>query len=311
MTDDTIEPEQSDPKAELIHAFFDRTKHTKTHNISPPGRFPSALLRRTTGDDTRYFHDLRQSIDLYEYREGISPLFVSYYTPGPPYEPLADQLRRSLDRLNLPHRIERLDSCGTWVANTGQKAAIVQSAWDASDGPVCWVDADAEVLRAPEFLFANPFDIACVRRNGWYDISSFVYFAKTPAAGAVIRRWVALCADNPTIWDQVLLSLAWYQTAANTDMAALWLHDGMFRFPRPWIRDLRDRLINAPLRRKMRPFIDQKQASRIAIPQYSTGKSGGEERGSDDIGQAFRTALVNSEFDFVATIDSIFNQAPT
>lgn len=62
----------------------------------------------------------------------------------------------------------------------------------------------------------------------------------------------------------------------------LWLNDGIFRFPRPWLRNLRDRLLYYPSKRKVRLFIDQKQASRrLKAFIDGAGKREGE-LGSDD-----------------------------
>src|SRR5690554_6689288 len=96
--------------------------------------------------------DLRGEIALYETPQGEPPLFVSYYTTDTSYEALAAELRASLDRHHLPHRIEPVASRGSWVANTGLKARVIQAAWQDSGRPVCWIDADAAILRPPTFL---------------------------------------------------------------------------------------------------------------------------------------------------------------
>ena len=99
---------------------------------------------------------------------------------------IAAELRASLDTFHLPHRIEPVPSRGSWVANTGLKARIVEAAWHESERPVCWIDADAAMLRQPTFLMGNPFDIAFVRRKGWEDLSGLIYLNKTEAAGRVL-----------------------------------------------------------------------------------------------------------------------------
>jgi hypothetical protein len=253
--------------------------------------------------------NLRQIIGLMDVARTAPPLFVSYYTANTPYEALADRLRVSLDQFRLPHRIEPITSLGNWVANTGLKSTFIKKAWDESDGPICWVDADAEIIRPPTFVFDNPCDFAVVRRHGWYDISSFVYLNKTRVAGRLVARWAELCAENPHIWDQVLLTLAWYQVTRAEPIDTFWLHDGVFRFPRPWLRDLRDRLFYYPLQRKMRPFIDQKQASR-SLKAFVDGSKAKrpDERGSDNLALAFRQALINYDFGFDANARSIFRE---
>ncbi|MDI7860918.1 hypothetical protein MRS76_03020 [Rhizobiaceae bacterium n13] len=266
-----------------------------------------AHVRRLDSGDESCVADLKSLIRLLELPRSTPPLFVSYYTSNTPYEALATRLRRSLDRLGVPHRIEAIESLGTWVANTGLKAAFIKRAWEESDRPICWVDADAELLRRPDFVFDNPFDIAVVRRLGWYDISSFVYLNKTETAGRIVATWAQLCRDNPHVWDQVLLTLAWFRVARNERVASMWLSDGIFRFPRPWIRDLRDRLLYYPRQKKIRPFVDQKQASRT-LKSFVDGsrKPGGDERGSDDISEPFKLALKSYDFAFDASVETVF-----
>ena len=230
---------------------------------------------------------------------------MSCYTENTPYEALASELRTSLDRFGLPHRIEPVQSRGSWVANTGLKAEVIMQAWRESEGPICWIDADAELLRKPYVVFDNPFDIAMVRRNGWHDMSGFVYVGKSVAAGSLIACWTKLCRDNPDISDQVLLTLAWYRVAGHAAMSSLWLHEGIFRFPRPRIRDWRDRLIYYPLKRKVRPFMNQKQASRQLKAFVNASKESDREYSSGDVNIGFRVALQHFAFTFDARPETI------
>ncbi len=272
---------------------------------APVGRIVAHLRRPESGDRV-CFADLRSEIAMLEAPRGRPPLFVSYYTPDTPYEALAADLRASLDRFGLPHRIEPIASRGSWVANTGIKARFVERAWAESDRPICWIDADAAILRPPTFVCDNPFDIAYVRRRGWEDLSGFLYLGKTEAAGRIVAEWSRLCGEYPQAWDQTMLSLAWYTVAKDHAVASLWLNAGVFRFPRPKIRDLRDRLFYYPFHRKIRPFVDQKQASRALKAFVNADPTPREEWGSDDLTDAFRSALTRYDFSFDARFETIF-----
>lgn len=273
--------------------------------VAPAGRIIAHLRRPEAGDQV-CDADLRSEIAMLEAPRGRPPLFVSYFTPDTPYEVLANDLRASLDHFGLPHRIEPIASRGSWVANTGIKARFVERVWAESDGPICWIDADAAVLRPPGFVAGNPFDIAFVRRRGWEDLSGFLYLNKSDAAGRIVAEWSRLCGLYPQAWDQTMLSLAWYTVAKDHEVASLWLNAGVFRFPRPAIRDLRDRLFYYPFRRKIRPFIDQKQASRALKAFVNASATPREELGSDELTEAFRRALTRYDFSFDARIDTIF-----
>ena len=265
-----------------------------------------AHLRQPGGEDLACTADLASEIALLKRSQGKPPLFVSYFTSDTPYEALAMELRASLDRFGLPHRIEPIPSRGSWVANTGLKARFIEKVWAESDGPICWVDADAAVLRPPGFLSGNPFDLAIVRRHGWEDLSGFVYLGKSDRVGRLIAEWVRLCADHPNVWDQVLLSLAWFNTAREDAMSTLWLNPGIFRFPRPKVRDLRDRIFYYPFDRKIRPYLDQKQASRALKAFVNASAADRDELGTDDLTDDFKRALSTYDFGYDASVKTIF-----
>lgn len=248
---------------------------------------------------------LRDEFALYETPQGEPPLFVSYYTTDTPYEALAAELRASLDRHGLPHRISAVASRGSWVANTGLKARVIEAAWHDSGRPICWIDADAAILRPPTFLMGNPFDLAFVRRDGWEDISYLIYLGTAPAVGRLLAEWVRLCEAHPHVWDQVLFSLAWFRTAQDTPLTSQWLNGGISRTPRPWLRDLRDRVLYYPSGRKIRPFIDQKQASRRLKAYVNASARPRDEIGTDDLTPAYRAALIAYDFTFDARLDAV------
>ncbi|MCO6178866.1 hypothetical protein [Ciceribacter sp. RN22] len=293
--------------AAAIEAFLGAIRlETGTPSADRRAGHVVAHVRRPHDGDRYAEAGLKDLIALAERRREKPPLFVSYFTADTPYEALAERLRLSLDRFGLPHRIEAIPSRGSWVANTGLKAAFIERVWQESDGPICWVDADAEILRTPYFVFDNPFDFSAVQRHGWYVMSGLIYLNKTEGAGAIVHRWNELCRANPHVWDQVLLTLAWFQTARERDLSTLWMNDGIFRFPRPWLRDLRDRVLYYPRQKKMRPFIDQKQASRSLKAFVDGSKKRENERGSDDLSEGFMTALKVYDFSFDARIETIF-----
>lgn len=279
----------------------------KYDRVDKPWPFDVAYLRGLNGDQVARgaLKDIAELVDRPRDLQ-LAPLFVSYYTPATPYEALAHQLRRSLDRFGLEHRIEPIPSQGSWVANTGLKSTFIERAWRESDRPICWVDADAELLRPPQFLYGNPFDFAVVRRHGWYLMSGVVYLGKGAATKQLLSRWGELCHQYPYVWDQVLLTLAWYEIAQSQLINTMYLPDGIFRFPRPFLRDLRDRIFYYPLGKKIRPFFDQKQASRAHKKFMDSSVRLHDERGSDDLSAAFKKALVSYNFDAYFDIDNIF-----
>ena len=260
-----------------------------------------AHIRDLSSQDSFALGTLDEEIDFLENRHINPPMFVSYFTENTIYEKLADDLSNSLSRFSLPKSIFSVKSRGSWVANTCLKSEIILKAWKESNTAICWVDADAEIIRVPYFVYDSPFDIAIVRRNGYLDLSGFIYLSKSDVISTLLNKWVDLCHNNHNVWDQVLLTLAWYQTAQNNSISSLWLSDGIFRFPRSRLRDLRDKMFYYPFNRKIRPFISQKQASR-----KTKVNKGPNEYSSFDINSNFKTALKNYDFTLKADVKSIF-----
>ena len=243
-------------------------------------------------------------------RRVTPPTFVSYYTVDTPYEEMARDLADSLDGFGLPCELVPKVSQGSWVANTCLKPESIAERWHASDGPVCWLDADSTVAREPWFLYDNPFDFAVVKKLGYHFMSGMVFLNRTEAAGRLLERWTALCRAYPYVWDQALLSHAWHEVSRTTGLKTLWLPDDIFSKP-PRGSGLKARLKafrKDRLYRLHRPalpvFFPQKQASR-------TQKKAGAEAERFEIGnkgasEAFRKALTECDFSRAFTMREAF-----
>jgi len=78
-------------------------------------------------------------------------IFVSFYT-GENYKIWSDKLKASLIRFNLPYHIEEIESTEDWKKNTCKKPEFVKKCLLKFKEPVCWLDADCEVMEYPELL---------------------------------------------------------------------------------------------------------------------------------------------------------------
>ena len=241
------------------------------------------------------------------------PKFISYYTMDTPYEEMAGELSDSLDKLDLPYEFEGLATRGSWVANTCLKSECVSRFWHAADGPICWLDADSTVASAPWFLSDNPFDFAIVKRYGWRFMSGVIYLNKTEAAKDLLSEWTALCKRYPYVWDQALLSFAWYTVSRRRKVNSLWLPVDIFDIPpqgnasslkarvRWFWREGRYKFHRRPLPK----FFLQKQASRS---QKSSANEDNKqyEISSDRIAQDFRDALLAGDLSRDFSIGEVF-----
>ncbi len=247
-------------------------------------------------------------------RERVGPPnFISYYTVDTPYEDMAKELADSLDRLNMPHEFEGLASRGSWVANTCLKSECVSRFWNAAEGPICWLDADSTVAREPWFLCDNPFDFAIVRRHGWRFMSGMIFLNKTAGAQALLTEWTALCKRYPYVWDQALLSFAWYTVARRGGIRTLWLPVDIFDIPaqgnaislKNRLKAFRNKWLYRPHRRMLPKFFLQKQASRTQKKSANTDARQFE-IGSDMISRDFREALSKGDLRRDFTIRDVF-----
>ncbi|KXF77480.1 hypothetical protein ATN84_08890 [Paramesorhizobium deserti] len=207
------------------------------------------------------------------------PVIVSYYTANTTYEVLAAKLRKSAERLGLDTIIEPRLPRSSWVENCAVKANFIKDVWRRSERPICWVDADAELLRLPHELADIQSDFAVVKREGWNFYGGQIFFGKSEAAEQLIDRWAAYCSDYPLIWDQVSLGYAWWDLSLARDMNSIWLDENIFsKASRQSLKTwLRRRLTRAA-------FFHAQESRRSRKPGES------KEFGSDDIPQWWQDA---------------------
>lgn len=145
----------------------------------------------------------------------MNPLYVSFFTPD--YADCALALVASLEKFELDHSVEAVESRGSWVGNAGMKPEFIWRKMDEAAGrPVVWLDADCVVRRNPEELnrgLQAAADIAAVvwSRPGRSDaelLSGTLWFPATVAGRRLVDAWIELQAQLPNKWDQVTLMMA-------------------------------------------------------------------------------------------------------
>jgi len=81
-------------------------------------------------------------------------IFVSYYS-GKPYEICSNRLKNSLIKFNLPYYIQEANNTGNKQHNISGKPKFVKDNLLKFKEPVCWVDADSEIIQYPSLLFKD------------------------------------------------------------------------------------------------------------------------------------------------------------
>lgn len=186
------------------------------------------------------------------------PLIVSAYSIGTPYEEEAKRLENSLKRHDLRYVIYPFESTGSWEANCATKPMHILRAMMEEQGPVCWLDADAEVVQHPVLLKTLTCDFACYRGPVWGQgivetLSGTVFANATHAGYRLIEVWAELCGHNTQKWDQRHLETLIINESRRADIGDLpreycqivgavesgtpvILHHQASRNMRPWIR---------------------------------------------------------------------------
>ncbi len=130
-------------------------------------------------------------------------LVIAYYTKPKAdqqakdnYQKRAKNLEESLDRLEIPRRIEPIDSLGSWTKNCLFKPAFI---WRmlvqyGAAQDLLYVDADAQFHSYPVLLDQIDCDIAAHKRPGRQEIQTgTLYFQYTKISFQFLHRWIALC----------------------------------------------------------------------------------------------------------------------
>lgn len=81
-------------------------------------------------------------------------IFVSYFS-GRPYQICSDRLRMSLIKFKLPHNIQEVNNKGDKQLNISGKPQFVKDNLLKYKQPICWVDADSEIMQYPSLLLEN------------------------------------------------------------------------------------------------------------------------------------------------------------
>ena len=144
-------------------------------------------------------------------------IIISYFTPE--YVEVAHQyLMPSIESLGLKSDVRRVDSRGSWNANTSYKAEFVLQMLQRHKTNVVFLDCDAVITSYPQLFHEIPeeFNVAChiLDRNKWYGreylnryelLSGTAFFRYTPKTLEVVEKWVEECKRLHQVWEQQLL----------------------------------------------------------------------------------------------------------
>lgn len=129
---------------------------------------------------------------------------VSFYTLKTPYEDEVETLIASCERFGLMHDIRGVPNQGSWLANCAYKAEFLEAVRDELDGPIVWLDADAEVKQYPVAfdVLSGSADVAVHYKDGKELLSGTVWLDDSRGARRLLAAWTERCRRKPDVWDQ-------------------------------------------------------------------------------------------------------------
>ena len=147
-------------------------------------------------------------------------IITSFYTKNTPYEIVIHKyLIPSLIKFDLKHDIEGIDDLGDWNANAGYKSTLIKEMMLKYKEDICFLDADARILKYPELLFKIPiqYDLA-VHFLNWekfwrgkdggnkFELLSGTMVMKYCQSNLdLIDKWIYNFEQQKNIWEQKVL----------------------------------------------------------------------------------------------------------
>jgi hypothetical protein len=124
-------------------------------------------------------------------------IIISMFTKDTPYEIEVEKLRNSLNHFNIRYDIVGINGVGNWVKNTQLKTLIIKDAINKYNIPIVWIDADAELLKYPDFFHNVDGEISYYKFEKYNDIlTGTLYFDNTDNCKKVIDDWITINNSN-------------------------------------------------------------------------------------------------------------------
>ena len=143
---------------------------------------------------------------------------ISYATKNTPYERiLASKLLPSVRLWKLDYDIQLVPNLGSWQKNTSYKAQFIYEMLIKHKKDVCFLDADAQILKYPELLFNLPECTLAAHLNDWMKLwrkiegnpkrellSGTLVFKYNELGLELAKIYMEVC-QNSTTWEQKIL----------------------------------------------------------------------------------------------------------
>ncbi len=161
----------------------------------------------------------------------MTPLFVSFYTEGTPYEKEARDLVASLVKFHLDYEVVGVPNLGSWSANCCHKPEFLLQLLEKHNRPLVWTDVDSIIIKQPTFFNDCKADIALksyhnLPNDAKSKISSGTFFVNnTSATKKLLSFWKDACVEalkkDPLVFDQAVLAKVLFEKMPDIKVAEL------------------------------------------------------------------------------------------
>lgn len=126
---------------------------------------------------------------------------ICCFHTGGPYAVEAERLASSLQRLGLDYRIDEVPSRGSWDRNILITPEYIRDVMAQTDGPVLYVDADAEFHDVP--VFDGGYDVHVHYLHGRELLDGTLWLANNDVSRDLVDQW---CSEvRVGEWEQLTL----------------------------------------------------------------------------------------------------------
>ena len=140
-------------------------------------------------------------------------IVVGYYTKDTLYDSKAVVFQKSLEELDIPFYIQRMEDLGGWYANTGYKPTFLKEMLKKfPEHNIIYVDCDAEFLKFPDLFYFFEGDIGVYlldrekcygkTQHGFEILSGTIFLRNNTKVKEIVEKWEQECKSHPHVWDQ-------------------------------------------------------------------------------------------------------------
>ncbi len=148
-------------------------------------------------------------------------IIAAFYTMDPIYTEQIENLRKSLEHLNLPYRITSYPPFKSWQSAVSFKPVFIKEMIESTALDILYLDADARVNEHPALFDAYPHDIGVRLRPGKELFGATIYFKNNTKARRILDMWAETQTKFQGKSDQAVLQTILEREAGLVDVGGL------------------------------------------------------------------------------------------